>query len=272
MMKSPNRLPAALRRCQRYGIPVAFIFALMFHGLLPSGGWCFEVRELLTWTGQAFVWGLTVAAPLLVVASTSTAVGGIQSSGFCRVGRVFLAFILSTFLCAMAGALAAGSVEMTYPDLSAELGVRQDPTAAAGWSQMLPVLPVMPKLLMPAAVAAALGTGLLLRWAGSQNVRALVESVGIRLMAALRCYLKLLPAAVFCLTVGALTRGGFSSLGQFGAVALLVSGVTLTGLLVINPIVYKLFARRPCAAYCLIFWSTAPTRRFSREARSQTFQ
>lgn len=64
-------------------------------------------------------------------------------------------------------------------------------------------------------------------------------------MAALRCYLKLLPAAVFCLTVGALTRGGFSSLGQFGAVALLVSGVTLTGLLVINPVVYKLFARRP---------------------------
>lgn len=245
MMKSPNRLPAALRRCQRYGIPAAFIFALMFHGLLPSGGWCFEVRELLTWTGQAFIWGLTLAAPLLVVASTSTAVGGIQSSGFCRVGRVFLAFILSTFLCAMAGALAAGSVEMTYPDLSAELGVRQDPTAAAGWSQMLPVLPVMPKLLMPGAVAAALGTGLLLRWAGSQNVRILVESAGIRLMAALRCYLKLLPAAVFCLTVGALTRGGFSSLGQFGAVALLVSGVTLTGLLVINPIVYKLFARRP---------------------------
>ena len=110
---------------------------------------------------------------------------------------------------------------------------------------MLPVLPVMPKLLMPGAVAAALGTGLLLRWAGSQNVRAFVESAGIRLMAALRCYLKLLPAAVFCLTVGALTRGGFSSLGQFGAVALLVSGVTLTGLLVINPIVYKLFARRP---------------------------
>lgn len=63
-------------------------------------------------------------------------------------------------------------------------------------------LPVMPKLLMPGAVAAALGTGLLLRWAGSQNVRALVESAGIRLMAALRCYLKLLPAAVFCLTVG----------------------------------------------------------------------
>ena len=219
MMKSPNRLPAALRRCQRYGIPAAFIFALMFHGLLPSGGWCFEVRELLTWTGQAFIWGLTLAAPLLVAASTSTAVGGIQSSGFCRVGRVFLAFILSTFLCAMAGALAAGSVEMTYPDLSAELGVRQDPTAAAGWSQMLPVLQVMPKLLMPGAVAAALGIGLLLRWAGSQNVRALVESAGI--------------------------RGGFSSLGQFGAVALLVSGVTLTGLLVINPIVYKLFARRP---------------------------
>lgn len=122
MMKSPNRLPAALRRCQRYGIPAAFIFALMFHGLLPSGGWCFEVRELLTWTGQAFIWGLTLAAPLLVAASTSTAVGGIQCSGFCRVGRVFLAFILSTFLCAMAGALAAGSVEMTYPDLSAELG------------------------------------------------------------------------------------------------------------------------------------------------------
>lgn len=244
MMKSPNRLPAALRRCQRYGIPAAFIFALMFHGLLPSGGWCFEVRELLAWMGQAFIWGLTLAAPLLVAASTSTAVGGIQSSGFCRVGRVFLAFILSTFLCAMAGALAAGSVEMTYPDLRAELGVRQDPTAAAGWSQMLPVLPVMPKLLMPGAVAAALGIGLLLRWAGSQNVRALVESAGIRLMAALRCYLKLLPAAVFCLTVGALTRGGFSSLGQFGAVALLVSGVTLTGLLVINPIVYKLFARR----------------------------
>lgn len=157
-MKSPNRLPAALRRCQRYGIPAAFIFALMFHGLLPSGGWCFEVRELLAWMGQAFIWGLTLAAPLLVAASTSTAVGGIQSSGFCRVGRVFLAFILSTFLCAMAGALAAGSVEMTYPDLSAELGVRQDPTAAAGWSQMLPVLPVMPKLLMPGAVAAALGT------------------------------------------------------------------------------------------------------------------
>ena len=145
----------------------------------------------------------------------------------------------------MAGALAAGSVEITYPDLSAELGVRQDSTAVAGWSQMLPVLPVMPKLLMPGAVAAALGTGLLLRWAGSQNVRALIESAGIRLMAALRCYLKLLPAVVFCLTVGALTRGGFSSLGQFGAVALLVSGVTLTGLLVINPIVYKLFARRP---------------------------
>ena len=120
MMKSPNRLPAALRRCQRYGIPAAFIFALMFHGLLPSGGWCFEVRELLAWMGQAFIWGLTLAAPLLVAASTSTAVGGIQSSGFCRVGRVFLAFILSTFLCAMAGALAAGSVEMTYPDLSAE--------------------------------------------------------------------------------------------------------------------------------------------------------
>ena len=57
MMKSPNRLPAALRRCQRYGIPAAFIFALMFHGLLPSGGWCFEVRELLTWTGQAIDFG-----------------------------------------------------------------------------------------------------------------------------------------------------------------------------------------------------------------------
>ena len=185
MMKSPNRLPAALRRCQRYSIPAAFIFALVFHALLPSGGWCFEVRELLTWTGQAFIWGLTLAAPLLVAASTSTAVGGIQCSGFCRVGRVFLAFILSTFLCAVAGALAAGSVEMTYPDLSAELGVRQDPTAAAGWSQMLPVLQVMPKLLMPGAVAVALGIGLLLRWAGSQNVRALVESAGIRLMAAL---------------------------------------------------------------------------------------
>ncbi|WP_410103262.1 hypothetical protein, partial [Sutterella wadsworthensis] len=65
----------------------------MFHGLLPSGGWCFEVRELLAWMGQAFIWGLTLAAPLLVAASTSTAVGGIQSSGFCRVGRVFLAFI-----------------------------------------------------------------------------------------------------------------------------------------------------------------------------------
>ena len=95
--------------------------------------------------------------------------------------------------------------------------MRQDPTAAAGWSQMLPVLPVMPKLLMPGAVAAALGIGLLLRWTGSQNVRALVESAGIRLMAALSCYLKLLPAAVFCLTVGSLTRGGFSALGKFGA-------------------------------------------------------
>ena len=212
MMKSPNRLPAALRRCQRYGIPAAFIFALMFHGLLPSGGWCFEVRELLTWTGQAFIWGLTLAAPLLVAASTSTAVGGIQSSGFCRVGRVFLAFILSTFLCAMAGALAAGSVEMTYPDLSAELGVRQDPTAAAGWSQMLPVLPVMPKLLMPGAVAAALGTGLLLRWAGSQNVRAR----RIRRHTTDGCSALLSEAASgggLLSDSGALTRGGFSSLG-----------------------------------------------------------
>lgn len=91
MMKSPNRLPAALRRCQRYGIPAAFIFALMFHGLLPSGGWCFEVRELLTWTGQAFIWGLTLAAPLLVVASTSTALlsAGFKAAGLAESGAFF---------------------------------------------------------------------------------------------------------------------------------------------------------------------------------------